>query len=234
MEKFVEKFNVFDIFTMLLPGIIISCLFSISLSFQYYDTWKNYGNEKYVLFFIFSYVLGVIFQEIGTILDKKYIWKYLYGGEPRYIFLSEDYYKNIFSTELAYKNALDIENYLKKYINPEIYESANEKDKNAFIFEYCLNICEMKGITYKADKMFVISEMSRSIFWGCISTIILNMYLIFVCSYCITFLYYEIPLLVISAIIFFYRKKRYEQYRIRILIRMFLIYVQQQTSALYC
>ena len=151
-------------------------------------------------------------------------------GEPRYIFLSEDYYKNIFSTELAYKNALDIENYLKKYINPEIYESANEKDKNAFIFEYCLNICEMKGITYKADKMFVISEMSRSIFWGCISTIILNMYLIFVCSYCITFLYYEIPLLVISAIIFFYRKKRYEQYRIRILIRMFLIYVQQQTS----
>lgn len=114
MEKFVEKFNVFDIFTMLLPGIIISCLFSISLSFKYYDTWKNYGNEKYVLFFIFSYVLGVIFQEIGTILDKKYIWKYLYGGEPRYIFLSEDYYENIFGTELAYKNALDIENYLKK------------------------------------------------------------------------------------------------------------------------
>lgn len=230
MEKFVEKFNVFDIFTMLLPGIIISCLFSISLSFKYYDTWKNYGNEKYVLFFIFSYVLGVIFQEIGTILDKKYIWKYLYGGEPRYIFLSEDYYENIFGTELAYKNALDTENYLKKYINSEIYENASEKEKNALIFEYCLNICEMKGITYKADKMFVISEMSRSIFWGCISTIILNMYLIFVCSYCATFLYYEIPLLVISAIIFFYRKKRYEQYRIRILIRMFLIYVQQQTS----
>lgn len=119
---------------------------------------------------------------------------------------------------------------VKKYINSEIYENASEKEKNALIFEYCLNICEMKGITYKADKMFVISEMSRSIFWGCISTIILNMYLIFVCSYCATFLYYEIPLLVISAIIFFYRKKRYEQYRIRILIRMFLIYVQQQTS----
>ena len=43
MEKFVEKFNIFDIFTMLLPGIVISCLFSISLSFKYYDTWKNYG-----------------------------------------------------------------------------------------------------------------------------------------------------------------------------------------------
>lgn len=81
MEKFVEKFNVFDIFTILLPGVIISCLFSISLSFKYYDIWKNCGNEKYVLFFVFSYVLGVMFQEIGTILDKKYLGKYLYGGE---------------------------------------------------------------------------------------------------------------------------------------------------------
>ncbi len=229
MEKFVEKFNIFDIFTMLLPGIVISCLFSISLSFKYYDTWKNYGNEKYVLFFAFSYVLGVMFQEIGTILDEKYLWKHLCGGELRHIFLSEDCYKNIFDTELAYKNALDIKVYLKKYIDSEIYENASEKEKNALIFEYCLNICEMKGITYKADKMLIISEMSRSIFLGCIFTIVINMYLIFVCSYCSTFLYYEIPLLVISAIIFFYRKIRYEKYRIRILIRIFLIYVQQQT-----
>ena len=133
MEKFVEKFNIFDIFTMLVPGIVISCLFSISLSFKYYDAWKNYGNEKYVLFFVFSYVLGVMFQEIGTILDEKYLWKHLCGGELRHIFLSEDCYKNIFDTELAYKNALDIKVYLKKYINSEIYENASEKEKNASI-----------------------------------------------------------------------------------------------------
>lgn len=101
-------------------------------------------------------------------------------------------------------------NIFKKYINSEIHEKASEKEKNALIFEYCLNICEMKGITYKADKMLIISEMSRSIFWGCIFTIVINMYLVFVCLYCDAFLYYEIPLLIISAIIFFYRKIRYE------------------------
>ena len=38
-------------------------------------------------------------------------------------FLSEDYYENIFGTELAYKNALDIENYLKT-INEQVRDFA--------------------------------------------------------------------------------------------------------------
>ena len=50
MEKFVEKFNVFDLFTTLIPGIIIMSLFGISLSFQWYEKWETYGNEKYVIF----------------------------------------------------------------------------------------------------------------------------------------------------------------------------------------
>ena len=52
MDSFMEKFNIFDLFTMLIPGIIISTLFSTSLSFQYYNLWKTFGNEKYALFFI--------------------------------------------------------------------------------------------------------------------------------------------------------------------------------------
>ena len=70
MEKIVDKFNIFDIFTMLLPGIVISSLFGISLSFKYYYIWENLGNEKYVLFFTISYVFGLIFKDAVTILDK--------------------------------------------------------------------------------------------------------------------------------------------------------------------
>ena len=223
MEKFIEKFNIFDIFTMLVPGLIISCLYCVSLSFQYYDIWKNYGNGKYV-FFVFSYFLGLIFQEIGTVLDKKCIWKCLYGGEPRQIFLSENLAENIFSNPLECKNALRV----KKYIDPELYRNASEKEKNSIIFSYCLNICELKGLTFKADKMLVISEMSRSIFWGCVSTIMINLYLISIGSYGSSLLYYEILLLLFVAAVFLWRKKRYEQYRIRILVRVFLIYMEQQ------
>lgn len=73
MDKFVEKFNVFDIFTTLLPGAIISCLYGVSLSFEYYDTWEKFSNEKYVIFFIFAYVVGIILHEISTLLDKKFL-----------------------------------------------------------------------------------------------------------------------------------------------------------------
>ena len=61
MEEFFEKFNIFDIFVTLLPGIVISSLVGISLSFEYYDMWENMGDEKYLLFFIISYIVGLFF-----------------------------------------------------------------------------------------------------------------------------------------------------------------------------
>lgn len=87
MEKFLEKFNIFDIFTMLVPGIIISCLLGVSLSFEYYNSWEKWGNEKYFIFFVFSYICGILFQEIGTMLDKAFLDFILYGGNPREIYL---------------------------------------------------------------------------------------------------------------------------------------------------
>lgn len=180
MEKFVEKFNIFDIFTMLLPGIVISSLFGISLSFKYYEEWENWGNEKYILFFIISYACGLIFQEMGTVFDKKFMFKILYGGEPRKIFLLENKYTKIFNDELSYKDALRIKQYLNDYVNIETSENVNEEELNSLMFAYCLNICEMNGLAAKADKMIVISEMSRSLFWGCIATIVLNIIMVFV------------------------------------------------------
>lgn len=229
MEKFLEKFNIFDIFTMLLPGIVISSLFGISLSFKYYEIWENWENEKYILFFIISYVCGLIFQEIGTVFDKIFMFKILYGGEPRKIFLLESRHTKIFDDELSYKNALRIKQYLNDYINIETSENVNEEKLNSLMIAYCLNICEMNGLASKADKMIVISEMSRSLFWGCIATIILNVIMIFAFSCHSLFLYGEIPFLIMIAIVFLSRKRRYEQYRIRILLRMFLIYTQSQT-----
>lgn len=150
------------------------------------------------------------------------------GGEPRKIFLLESRHTKIFDDELSYKNALRIKQYLNDYINIETSENVNEEKLNSLMFAYCLNICEMNGLASKADKMIVISEMSRSLFWGCIATIILNVIMIFAFSCHSLFLYGEIPFLIMIAIVFLSRKRRYEQYRIRILLRMFLIYTQSQ------
>lgn len=263
MDKFVEKFNIFDLFTMLIPGIVISTLFGISLSFKYYDTWSEWGNEKYVVFFILSYLFGVIFQELGTILDKFCLCNILYGGNPKEIFLLDDKYKKIFSDILSYNDALKIKNYIIKSFDIKTestnYEKSDRKQKrtlkkrrkifsiklkhkkldkktendkiiNSYIFAYCLNISEMNNLTGKSDKMFVISEMSRSLFWGCVCTIILNLYMVLSYSLYLEFYLVETLTLIFISYIFLQRKKRYEKFRIHILLRALIIYLNQNNK----
>lgn len=128
MEEFFEKFNIFDIFVTLLPGIVISSLVGISLSFEYYDMWENMGDEKYLLFFIISYIVGLFFQEMGTIFDNAFLFKILYGGEPRKIFLSDYKYNKIFNSEISYKNALKVKHYINDYIDIEKDEKKMKKN----------------------------------------------------------------------------------------------------------
>lgn len=139
----------------------------------------------------------------------------------------EKKYDKIFNDDVSYEDALRIKQHLKNYINIEISENADDEKLNSLMFAYCLNICEQNGLAFKVEKMIVISEMSRSLFWGCIATIILNIIMILFFSCHSLFLYGEIPFLIIIAIIFLSRKRRYEQYRIRILLRMFLIYISE-------
>ena len=119
MEKFLEKFNIFDIFTMLVPGIIISCLLGVSLSFEYYNSWEKWGNEKYFIFFVFSYICGILFQEIGTMLDKVFLDFILYGGNPREIYLENNIknrFHKVFDNEIVYNDAVKIIEQLKAHI----------------------------------------------------------------------------------------------------------------------
>jgi hypothetical protein len=230
MDSFVEKFNVFDLFTMLIPGIIISTSFSISLSYEYYDLWKSFGNEKYVGFFIVSYLFGVIYQEIGTIFDNLFMYRILYGGKPREMFLTKQKHRKIFKDELSYKDALQIRDYYAKFFNIKNINHMNKKNEkalNSLIFSYCLNTCEKNNLTYKSDKMIVISEMSRSLALGCISNIVLNLCMIRKYSLHHKFYCIEIIILIILFFIFLCRKVRYEKYRIKIVLRTFLIHIKE-------
>lgn len=229
MDSFVEKFNIFDLFSMLIPGIITSTLIGISLSFKYYELWINLNTEKYIVFFIFSYFCGIVLQEFGTIMDNRFLYNILYGGKPREIFLLNNKYRKFFNDELSYKDSLRVKDYFLKYLNindKECKTIEQQKELNSLIFAYCLNMSEINNLTTKSDKMIVISEMSRSLFWGCILTVILNLFMIFKYSCFYIFYYIEIIILLIISLIFLYRKTRYEKYRLRILLRTFLIYVR--------
>lgn len=226
MDKFLDKFNIFDLFTMLIPGIMIATLIGISLSFQFYKNWSEIGGEKYFFFFVFSYLIGVSLQEFGTILDQKLLMKLVYGGRIREIYLLEDHYKSFFDNRLSYETAKYVKNYILNLLDIEKstqYNEVTEKEYNSFIYSYCTSFLEINGLSGKADKMSVISEMSRSLFYGFILVIIINLFLSFqITNHWIFFLTENIILLMLS-IIFIRRKIRYEKYRLRTLFRTFLI-----------
>lgn len=229
MDRIIEKFNIFDIFTLLIPGIGISSLFGISLSTQYYDLWLKIGKEKYFFFIIFSYFCGIIYQEFGTLCDKKFLYEILYKGNPREIFLLQNGHNAILDEELFFEETLFIKKHIIDNLNIQINENMTEKEEkelNSLIFGFCLDISERNNLTGKSEKMIIISEMSRSLFWGCISTIILNLYMIFKYSLYYNFYFVEILFLIFISYIFIKRKKRYERYRIRILLRSFYLHIK--------
>lgn len=229
MEYLFEKFNIFDLFTMLIPGVIISSLSCISLSFVFYEQWINLGNEKYIIFFVISYLIGITFQQIGDIIDKKCLYKIIYGGNPREIFLLKDKRTKVLNNELAYKDVLNIKRYLVDLLKiniEKIKTIEQQKQLNTRIFAYCLNIIEVKGISFKAEKMLVISEMSRTLSLGCIFIILLNLFVVSYFRIHYTFYFVESIILLFLSGIFLYRKIQYEKYRYRIIFRMFLIYIK--------
>lgn len=161
-------------------------------------------------------------------MDRLLLFPMLYKGRPREIFLMEGKSKKIFENELAFENAKRIKDYIARYVDLDKVDEKNEGNLNALIYAYCLNISEMKGITGKSDKMFVISEMSRSLFYGCLLTVFVNIAFILLQMGNIIFFYIESVILVGIACLFLDRKRRYERYGIRILIRTFLIHVQEE------
>lgn len=118
----------------------------------------------------------------------------------------------------------------------EAEKARAEANSNSLFCGYCLDLCERHGIHAKSEKISIISEMSRSLFWGCATIVVLNVILIL--STIITgfngglILFYVVEsiLLAVAGLVMLKRKARYEVYRLRIMLRAALIYVKEHGS----
>ncbi|MBP5733905.1 MAG: hypothetical protein J6W66_08815 [Lachnospiraceae bacterium] len=282
MDKLLERFNLFDVFTMLIPGVIITTLAWISLSEPMAYYFADVGNEKYLFFIVIGYFVGVIYQEIGTIMDRLFLSKRLYGGALREVFLDKE--KNAGAKWKKFGNPAilnepgffeEVKKLKEKLAKEFMFEAASgpeagaagaeagagsvagsgaseaganeagaseaekaraEANSNSLFCGSCLDLCERHGIHAKSEKISIISEMSRSLFWGCATIVVLNVILIL--STIITgfngglILFYVVEsiLLAVAGLVMLKRKARYEVYRLRIMLRAALIYVKEHGS----
>lgn len=76
MKDIFDKFSIFDFIAILLSGICISTISLIVIYFVYGLKFSiSLGIDKNILFFIISYLLGIIFQEVGAFLYNKVFFR---------------------------------------------------------------------------------------------------------------------------------------------------------------
>ena len=219
MNKFLEKFSLYDVFSMLISGI-----YFVTLLLCLCPDLKDFGGEVYsgdvsgvFLFLVVSYLMGLLFHEW---------WRIFEGAKNRLLKKDElrgvyfDFTKKIDRNELdsiiaeKTKNFILMENELKD-------DAVNKSDMSIFLFNYCVNVLEMEGMDGKEAKMQVFSEMSASLFWG--SFLLEIIYVISIIMDKSSLSIFNMLFLVICMLVFCERKNRYARYRIENLVRTYYI-----------
>lgn len=228
METIVEKFDPFDLFTNLIPGVILTTLFSTSVYLSCGETLTSLGAEVYFVFFVVSYLAGLMFKELSSLCNSLFLWKLLYGGRPREIYLTEQKHRKIFDTEAEYLEAKKAETFVTERLGIQPQDREDTKSFRTYsnmIFAYCLNILEANGLAKKGKIMQRSAEMSTSVSLGCFLLLILNGYLM--CRYQVNLDIFaaQSAAVLASALLLLLRKKRLERYNVQIIIRYFNLYI---------
>ena len=153
MSKILDKLGIYDLVAVLLSGISISTFTILVLQLIYkiqIDT--NLQVNETLLFFVLSYFLGLIFQEISSFIQKK------------------STHKNNRLLKAALKTSSNSHIYLTDIEKSGVYSYIIEKlnlnpdeDNDNVVYNYCKFYILENGDTTRIDKDQSISSMGRSL-----------------------------------------------------------------------
>lgn len=229
MDNLFDKMGLYDFFGILIPGMVfLGTMIVIDLPILDVFYVPDSGTVFVILFIVFSYILGSLIQEVGSLADKKWeLWRYRASKK----FLSD--------SEFGKKEIKDIEDLVYKTIGKQKEgsqkEILNEEDCKVTFFE-CKAKLENQGKMDKADRLDAIYCMSRDFIvcnlgilivmafssaWG---NIVNKLYkvnvidttndvglIILVLFYC-----------VVSSLIFRVKASRYAKMRVRTILRQYI------------
>lgn len=150
MNKILDKFGIYDLVAVLLSGISI-CTFSLLVLQLVYKIHIDIGlqvNET-LSFIVISYFLGLIFQECGSLIQKKIhknnalLKKALKVSDESHILLTETEKNGVYA-------------YVKSKLNLE-------NDNDNVVYNYCKFYIIENCDTTRIDKDQSLSAMSRSL-----------------------------------------------------------------------
>ena len=149
MDKILDKLGVYDLVAVLLSGISIST-FTMLIVDRVYRLSIKFDAEinEYVIFLVISYFIGLVFQEMGSLIQKKILYK------------DNGLLKKALQTSEKSSTYMTVEekNRIYKSVTKKI-GSNNDNDVYNYCKFYVFNRCD----TSRIDKDQSISAMSRSL-----------------------------------------------------------------------
>lgn len=232
MEKIVEKMGLYDIWTILFPGMVLiiftKSVYSFMLSLPYLIQGTERSVERYLICFkmkiyvpkdiyellitmIFAYFCGLVLHEISSLIKKKIIYK---RGEP--ISLLFDPKEGVFDEK-------QIQKYMQMFIDLNngkkfaISDKENLKRESRNIFHKMNNELQGNGIANKYVKLNIIYNVCATLSVDIIIVfvLILAFEVEFFALKEYMLIKYSINLFILAIITFFIlvsRSKRYYRY----------------------
>lgn len=208
ISAILDKLGIYDLIAVLLPGISILTFSVLVTQYIYEIEIEDLQINETLSFLVLSYFIGLIFQELGSLLQNKLIFR-----KDKLIRRALNPSINShFSLSKAEKN--EVYKYVRKKLNLNI-----DGDIDAIVYNYCKFYVLGSGNTTRIDKDQSLSAMSRS----------LSLYFLMLCIIAVSSLFYQISvskvlLSVISAIfaiVLYLRYARFAKMRCVNIIRSF-------------
>ena len=235
MDNLFDKMGLYDFFGILIPGMFfLGAMIVIDLPILDVFYVPDSGTVFVILFVVFSYILGSLIQEVGSLADKKRkLWRYSASKK----FLSD--------SEFGKKEIKDIEDLVYKTVGKQKdgpqKEILNEEDCRVTFFE-CKAKLENQGKMDKADRLDAIYCMSRD-FIVCNLGILIVMVLSSAWDNIVNKLYkvdvidttYDVGLIIlvlfycfVSSYVFGIKASRYAKIRVRTILRQNISLVKEK------
>lgn len=225
MDNWLDKLGIYDFWGTFFPGVVgISILYFVRVYFSSENIYAYDFKYDLVMYIVFSYLLGIILHEIGHFIQNRIIYgkvlsvlwkKPKMAGEPFDIFLDDNC--NILSLP---EKKLYLGCFKEWQKTNEIDSSQNTEATHLF-FNYCDYYVSQKGLDIKPRKMQSLYGMSRSlfVFFSLLSIMIFPYSL-----YCQSTkrIDYVIVLNLLIAIIFYFRMKRFNEVRLKSVMRTYI------------
>lgn len=163
MDDLFDKLGLYDFFNVIFVGGIFIIVFLVILypeAYHYFCGILKSSYEKGICFFFISYLLGIIFQEIGKIIDRNFE-KVKYKHFENFLNDDNDIIDYNTKRNVYKRSARDILE--RQQIDIDVTEKFFSKEQNKYVFTYCLYYVENKKRNAKIEKMRALYDMARGL-----------------------------------------------------------------------